>query len=168
MVRDLTAPQTVKADGKPAEVADVLAKVERQLQEGEVIRALEAIGRARISSPWLANAAGVCQLRLGNTQTAVDQFRALVLASGGLILREDVPTAFKTNYATALLASGNLSGGIRVLEEIRDEDNPLVERLRSAIHDWKKSLTMWQTVTWYLGGEPPRPLVLDFPLGDLE
>ena len=74
MVRNLTSPETVKVDIKPPEVAAVLAKVEQQLQEGEVKRALETIGRARISSPWLANAAGVCQLRLGNPQVAVDRW----------------------------------------------------------------------------------------------
>src|SRR5262249_577514 len=75
---------------------------------------------------------------------------------------------FKTNYATALLLSGNIAGGLRALDEVRDEQCPAVGRLREAVRRWERNLTFWQRVNWWLGGEPDRPLTLDFPPGDLE
>jgi hypothetical protein len=139
----------------------------RLFQEGHADKALSLAARAGVTSPWVTNALGVCHLRLGNAKAAVEVFRGLLL-TGSLILREDVPTVFKTNYATALLAADNLAGCLRVLEELREEDNPAVQRLRAAIQRWQTSLSFWQKLNWYLGGQPARPLPLDFPLGELE
>jgi hypothetical protein len=155
------------AAARPSEIADLLDKVARLLREGSPERALIVLTRAWCNSPWMTNALGVCQLRLGNAAVAVEVFRGLVLA-GGLFLRADVPAVFKTNYATALLAADNLAGCLRVLDEMRDEDNPAVRRLRESVRRWEKSLTFRQKVRWYFGGQPEHPLVLDFPPGDLE
>ena len=152
---------------KTTEVAEVLEKVEELLAQGQPGAALARISSSRLSSPWLTNAAGVCQLRLGNAKIAVDTFRNLVLTAGGLVLRDDVPAVFKINFATALLADGNLSGGLRVLDEIRDEGHPAVREIRDAIRRWKESMTLAQMLWWSIGGQPPRPLVLDFALGRL-
>jgi hypothetical protein len=173
MVQKTTMPQMVStgpvnaADTRPPEVVDLLGKVEKLLEEGQPVVALERISRSKLSSPWLMNAAAVCQLRLGNAKVAVDTFRGLVLAAGGLVLREDVPTVFKANFAMALLADGNLSGGLRVLDEIREKEHPAVRELWDAVQQWKAAMTFWQRLWWSLGGEPPRPLILDFPLGCL-
>jgi hypothetical protein len=90
----------------PADVAGALAEAESLLEDGQPAKALERLGRAGRACPWLTNAVGVCQLRLGNGPVAVDLYRGLVLGSGGLILRDDVPPVFKANYAAALLRSG--------------------------------------------------------------
>src|SRR5262245_17279594 len=95
---------------KPPEIADLLGKVGQLLGEGQPGKALDLIARAKVNSPWATNALGVCQLRLGNVRLAVDVFRGLVLAAGGILLRNNVPAAFKTNYATALLLADNLGG----------------------------------------------------------
>jgi len=160
-----SATPSHEVDTRPPEVAELLAQVAKFLEEGQPGAALERISRAKISSPWLTNAVGVCQLRLGNAKVAIDTFRGLVLATGGLILRADVPTLFKVNFATALLADGNLSGGLTALDEIRDEGHPAVREIREAVRRWKEGMTFWQKLWWYAGGQPPRPLVLDFALG---
>jgi hypothetical protein len=173
MVQKMMVPQAGQAgpanaaDTWPPEVADVLGKVKKLLEEGQPAAALELIGRSRLGSPWLANAAAVCQLRLGNARVAVDTFRGLVLAAGGLLLREDVPAVFKVNFAAALIADGNLSGGLRTLGEVRDEGHPAVREIRDAVRRWEAGMAFWQKLWWSLGGEPPRPLVLDFPMGRL-
>jgi hypothetical protein len=159
--------QANAVDTRPPEVTDLLGQVEKLLEEGQPAAALERISRSKLRSPWLTNAAGVCQVRLGNTKVAVDTFRGLVLAAGGLILRDDVPAVFKLNFATALLADGNLSGGLRILDEVRDEGHPAVREIREAIRRWKESMTLAQMLWWSIGGQPPRPLVLDFALGRL-
>jgi hypothetical protein len=125
-------------DTTPPEAADLLGQVAKLLEEGQPAAALERISRSKLSSPWLTNAAGVCQLRLGDAKVAVDTFRGLVLAAGGVVLRDGVPAVFKINFATALLADGNLPGGLRVLDEIRDEGHPAVRGIRDAIRRWKE------------------------------
>jgi hypothetical protein len=154
--------------GPPAELADLLGRAGALLAEGRPDKALDHVARAKVNSPWTENALGVCQLRLGNTRVALDVFRGLAMGPGGLILRDDVPAVFKTNFATALLASGNLPGAVSALGRVRDEEHPAAPRLRAAVRLWEGELTFWQRLNWWLGGEPDRPLILDFPLGDLE
>jgi hypothetical protein len=173
MVRNMTSTQTIPSgrsntvDAWPPEVAGLLAEVDQLLEQGQPQAALERLARAKGSSAWLTNAVGVCRLRLGDTKVAVDVFRGLVLASGGLLLRDDVPVVFKVNFATAVIAAGNLSGGLRTLTEVRDESHPAVREVRDAIRRWESGMTFWQRLWWSVGGEPPRPLVFDFPPGRL-
>src|SRR5262245_7973601 len=162
------APPADSIESRPPEVTDLLDRVSRLLAEGQAERALDAIARSGVKSSWATCALGVCQLRLGNAKVAVDLFRGLVLASGGLVMRRDVPTVFQSNYATALLLSGNLPGGLSALHDITDQKAPGVRKLREAVDRWAKGLSFWQRVNWWLGGQPDKPLVLDFPPGDLE
>jgi len=154
------------AVARPPEAAELLRKAEKLLGEGRPEAALELTGRPGVSSPWLANAAAVCQLRLGKARAAVDVLRELVL-KGGLFLREDAPTVFKVNFAAALIADDNLTGGLRVLDELRQEEHPAVREIRDAVRRWEAGMTFWQRLRWRAGGRPPRPLVLDFPPGRL-
>ncbi len=162
---ELARPANV-ADTRPSEVVEILQKAEKLLGEGRPAAALEQIRRSRMRSPWLANAAAVCQLRLGNSRSAVDTYRDLVL-TGGLFLREEAPTVFKVNFAAALIADGNLTGGLRVLDELRQEEHPAVREIRGAVRRWEEGMTFWQRLWYSLGGRPPRPLVLDFAPGRL-
>ncbi|MGE3804458.1 MAG: hypothetical protein AB7K24_07280 [Gemmataceae bacterium] len=154
----------------PPEVADLLRKVDEFLKEGDPGKALDAIAKAKstAASSWITNARGVCQLRLGNAKVALEVFRGLVLATGGILLRGDVPVVFKTNYAVALLLSGNMSGCQGILAEVRNEGHPAVQRLNDAIQHWASRLTFWQRINWYLGGQPDNPVDLSFLPGDLE
>jgi hypothetical protein len=110
----------------------------------------------------------VCQLRLGNARAALDTFRGLVLGAGGILLRKDDPAVLKTNYAVALLLTGNMGGCQSVLEEVKEEEHPAVGKLKAALRRWSQSLTLMERINWYMGGQPDRPVMLDFPPGDLE
>ncbi len=153
-------------DSQFAETADLLDKVDVLLREGLTARAVEMLARAP-SSPWVSNALGVCQFRLGNIPVALGAFRSIAL-SGNLFLQPDAPMVFKTNYAAALFASDNIDGGLRILNEIGDEQHPAVQKLREAVRRWRQSLTLWQRINWHMGGRPNRRLELDSPLGDLQ
>jgi hypothetical protein len=163
-----TRPQADGQEARLPEVVDLLGKVDRLLREGQPGEALDLIARSGVKSPWATSALGVCQLRLGNAKVALDVFRGLALAAGGLSLRRDVPTVFKTNYATALLLLGNLAGGQSALHDAGDDLHPAVVKLREAIRRWAKGLTFWQRLNWWMGGEPAHPFALDYPPGDLE
>jgi hypothetical protein len=148
---------------RPPEVAKLLNRVKDLLDSDKPQEALNVLSRD--DSEWARNARGVCYLRLGDPRTAVEVLRGLVVARH-LSLKPEAPTQFKTNFATALLLSGNISGGISTLDEIRDEADPTVQKLRAAIQRWKGSMTFWQRMSWGMGGEPPFPLPLDFAPGD--
>ena len=142
----------------------MLARVERELSYGRPKQALSVASRRNFNSPWAVNARATCLLRLGRYPEAVVLLRGLVLGSGGLSYRQDVPTIFQANFATALLASGNLSGCLSMLKSIQDTDHPAVVELRSAIDDWNHKLSPWQRLRWRLGADLPLPQ-LAFPLG---
>jgi hypothetical protein len=157
-----------RTDTRAPEIVELLGKVERLLEEGQPEKALDAISRAKLKSPWVTNATAVCVLRLGEVKRAADLFRGLTAGPGGVTLRHDAPAVFKTNFATALLAANEVSGCLGVLYEIGDEENPAVEQLRGAIARWKKSLSLWQKLRWYTGDHPDHPVAFDFPLGRIE
>lgn len=163
---DTIRPDRAATDASwPEAIAPALAKVDEELQAGRAKQALEILRRTDTTSPWVANALGVCQLRLGQAQAAVDTLRKLAVADH-LNLRSDAPVVFKANFATALLLSGNLAGGVRTLKEIGADRHPAVERLQAALSQWQNSLSFWERFNWWLGGEPSRPVALDSP-GDL-
>src|SRR5262249_49152787 len=115
--------------------------------------------------PWVANARGVCLLRLGDAARALELFRGLALGTTGFGLKEG-PTVFKTNYATAQLLSGKMTACVVTLSQSRDEGHPAVVRLRAAIRQWERSLSFWERICYYMGSSVDRPIVLDAP-GDL-
>ncbi|HEY1376983.1 MAG TPA: hypothetical protein VGF55_09320, partial [Gemmataceae bacterium] len=125
------ADRTPAADPRPPEVTDLMSRVGDFLAEGQPRKGLDLLARCGLGSPWAANATGVCLLRLGDARRAIGLFRGLVLGPGGLVLRRDVPTAFKTNFATALLMDGNVPGCTGVLAEVREDDHPAVRKLRA-------------------------------------
>src|SRR5262245_47553783 len=110
-----TLSNTVPSRSANTASDDVLAQVGALLEDKQAYDALALLGRLKPASIWTTNAIGVCQLRLGNAQIAVDVFRGLVLAPGGIIVRDEAPTVFKTNYATALLANRNVHGCLSIL-----------------------------------------------------
>lgn len=159
---------TKTTDTTSGALAELLGEVSRLLNDYQAATAISLLARTDLKSPWVTNARGVCELRLGYPAQAVETLRGLVLGSVGAALRDDVPLVFKTNYAAAQLANGNVTMCLDALAQIRDESNPAVQKLRAAIRQWSAGLTFWQKINWWLGGQPDRPVVLNFPVGDLE
>lgn len=145
--------------------ADAYSKVRRFLENNRVEEAL-ALARSRHDS-LMKNAQGVCLMRQGKADEAIRIYRTLLLDSTGLFLREDLPTVYKTNYAFALMLSGHAAGGINILTELSDVDHPSVHQLRFVVGAWKARLSLMQKLGLTLGLEPKRPVVLDFPPGEL-
>jgi hypothetical protein len=153
----------------PEKAGEVLAVVRKLLNEGKPKDAIDRLRRFGATCPELTNAYGVCFMRAGEMAKAVELYRNLCIGEGGVCLRPDVSIVFKRNFATALLLAGNVAGSLSVLREISREDDPGVVRLRAEIARWKRSLT-WLERCWFaMSGEAPkRPVVLDFPPGDLD
>jgi hypothetical protein len=156
-----------ESDFHATEVGKVIDKVRALLEEQNAKKALDVVVRCKLQSPWITNASGVCLLRLGDAAQATRLFHGL-LGHSAILLKSDAPEVFKTNLATAMLASNNLEGCLSVLHEIQLEENRVVRQLRSAIQRWKQGLSWWQRIKWFLGDTPTQPVELDFPLGELE
>ena len=152
----------------PSEIAVVLEKVKALLNEQSFEKALEAIARSKLKSPWLVNATAVCLLRLGETKRATGLFHGLAAGPGGISLRSDAPTVFLVNYATSLLLGVGVVACQGALNQISDAQHPGVQQLRVAIQKWKKSLSLWQKFRWCTGDEPKRPVALDFAPGAID
>jgi hypothetical protein len=152
----------------PPEIGDLLGKVQRLLEQQQTEKALEAIKHSRLKSEWITNATAVCLFRLGETRRATDLFRRLAGGAGGITLRTDAPVVFKTNFATALLAGGQIAGCLSVLREVDDETNPTVQTLRSAIEQWKQGLSLWQKIKWSVGDIPEHPMTLASAQGEMK
>lgn len=161
-------PMSVRPPARPwpAEVHGLLSAAEQALLAEDPQSAFDLLSEAKEAPSWLANARGVCLLRMGEVERALDLFRGLALAPSGFGLRHEAPTVFKTNYATAQLLSGNLTGCIVTLGQAQDDAHPSVQRLRAAIRRWRQGLSFWDKVRPLFGGSLP-PVELDFPPGDL-
>jgi hypothetical protein len=155
--------ESAKADTRPPEVAALLAQVEELLHEDRPRAAFDLLARSKNGSPWVMNARGVCLLRLGEIESAIQLFRGMVLSTGGILVQPNLPTVFKTNFATALFLSENVSGGLSILKEIKDAHHPSVRKLHAALEHWKQGLSLWQKLQWYLGGQPVHPVVIELP-----
>lgn len=160
------SPAARGADSRPREEAALLEKVDALLRQNQPSAALELIRRSKLQTPWVQNAIGVCQMRLGNAQLAVEVLRRLVV-SKTIYLRDDVPDLFKINFATALCLAENYSGGLTALAEINQEEHPAVVRLRACVLAWKRQMSPWQRIRWACGGPARVPLRIDFPPGDV-
>jgi hypothetical protein len=145
----------------------LLDQARHLLELGKPKEAFDLINAKGSGAPAMKNARGVCLMRMQQPALAVRTFRSVVLDHNGLSLRADVPTVYKTNFATALLLEGNVSGCQSVLDEIRDEDDPGVQKLRAVIRKWVAELSFLQKLAWKAGSQPVRAASIDFLPGDL-
>jgi hypothetical protein len=171
MAGEKTAASAARADAPPdpawpAELAATLGQVRQLLEAEQADQALEFLSQQKADSVWLTNAAGVCLLRLGQSQRALEVLRGLVLGGAGFSLRQDVPTRFKSNYATAQLLCGMHAACAVTLAQARDEADASVQRLRSGIRRWERSLPFWTRLGRAFGADGGA-VTLDFPPGDL-
>lgn len=167
----MTTPAQSSQNGNdvhPPALAALLARVSQLVSAGDPKAAIETMGRATPKSPWVDNAIGVCLMRLGMWQQALDVFRGLALGPGGVVLRADAPPVFKSNFAAALAATGNLDGFFRALSDLRDENHSSVVKLRDRVDQWTAGFTSWQKIQWHLGASQPAPFPIDTNLGDLD
>lgn len=144
-----------------------LRQAQRLIDAGQPDQALKVLGRSKLTTDEVRNARGVCLLRLGRIDDALQQFRTLTLAPGCTWMKPGLPAIYQVNFATTLLISGRRAGCLSALYEIDDQSHPSVLRLRGAIERWQRSLSWSQWLLWKIGVEPSLPVALDFPPGEL-
>lgn len=153
------------ASGQP--LALLLERVARLLDDGQAPQALGLLGSLPAGNPYVENARGVCLMRAGRVRDAIALYQGLAMHGSELSLDLTQPTAFLTNFATALLLDKNVQGCRSVLFEMRQDGHPSVVRLRGALDRWKKGLGWWNRFLFSVYGDVEQPIVLDFPPGEL-
>lgn len=138
-------------------------------EEGQYDEAVKVLRSLPLD--WrLRNALGVALMRLGRSREAVEVFRNFVMAPGTSYLRQEVPTLYKFNFATALLLNGNPGGCLNVMAEIGHADHPEARKLKRTIAQWQKKLPLWARLNWWLYRIQPSDVSVTFdtPPGQLE
>jgi hypothetical protein len=147
---------------------EALARARELLDENRPKDAAELLQKGGLSNSTLANAYGVCLMRCGELDKALEVYRNLCMSTS-VCVKRDARAEQLANYATALLLKRNLSGCVRALREIRDPSHVAAVRLQDAIHQWKRSLSWTQRVRLRLWDHvPSQPIELGFPPGDLD
>ncbi len=151
----------------PASVDEAISRVQSLLSEGEPRKAIEFLVRTGMGNSDLRNAYGVCLLRAGELDKAVDVYQSLCL-NGTICFKPNVSTLHLANYATALLLKGNRSGCLAALHQARDESHPAVRRVKDAIQRWRRSLTWMQRLRLVMSEHlPEKPVDLGTEPGEL-
>lgn len=143
-----------------------LAKAFHMADAGDLKGALKILVASGEASLLASNARGVCLMRMGRAEDAVQVYRICAVDNATMYLRRDLPVIVGTNFATALLLSGRTAGAANTLSEIGNETHPSVARLRSALAKWEAELSWWQKVCWKAGLVPSHPVTLEFMPGD--
>lgn len=158
--------QAAIIETRPPEIIDLLTQVDQLLRTDRAEQALAVVEGSGLRSPWVQNTRGVCLLRLGRTNQAIEVLRNLVFDPAGFAVRSDAHPVHQANYATALLLDGNTDGFFSILGGIQDRSHPAVARLDEAVRRWKAGMSWSQWLKSFLGvaADPP---TLDFPPGDL-
>lgn len=147
--------------------AERLTIVKQLLDQDKPHEARKLLTGAR--SPAETNALGVCLLRLGKHQEAIQLFRGLVLPNGGVLTSNDVPASYRLNFASALLADGNYDGFLSLLNGVEPYDHAEVKRLRDTHAQWLQTISFGRKLLWQLGIlEPSSWPTLPVPAGTLD
>jgi hypothetical protein len=145
---------------------NVLVNIRELLKAGEHEKALQVIHRTGSQAPEMKNAQGVCMLRMGRIEGAIDVLRELVFQKQ-LCIPLNTPPLFQANYATALLLKHYNQMAIEIIKSLPDSAHPYVSQLKQAIGQWQQALPLHQWFRCLVRVYPPTPVVLNFPPGQV-
>lgn len=161
-----TASPIQKAEPATQETR-LLDKARRLIDAGDFEKAF-ALLKGSTTDDAQKNVRGICLMRMGKYEAALQLYRSLLLHSGSTWMRPNQPLVYKLNFATSLLLAGHPAGCAEVLAEINREEHPSVIRLRNSIKQWKRELSLWQRFLWTIGQEPTHKVALDYAPGEFE
>lgn len=147
----------------------VLLRVTALIRKGDYGRAAALLSAGGHGSQT-RNALGVCWMRAGAIEEAVQVYRALVLLPNSVHERFELPDVYKRNFATALLLKGRPSGALDVLNGTRDPDHVAAVRIRAAIQAWAKTLPFFRRLDWRINRVEPANchVPIDFEPGEFD
>lgn len=145
----------------------IYERIQQLLDQNHPQEALNLINHVNSDSPPMKNAQGVCLLRLGRAEDAVSVLRGIVF-QGYICIPSDTPVVYKTNFVTAMLMANHKESVMGVIEDLDEGQHPAVARLKAAMRNWFKSLSLFQRLLSKVRIYSRKPVSIDFPPGDLE
>lgn len=147
-------------------IEEKLAIVRNHLKSGSPEKALTLIG-SEARQPELANARGVCLMRLNKIGPALEAFKEVVF-QGYICMPATTPALYKANYSTALILKGLTSTALELEKSLKaDDSHPYISELKQAVQNWKKSLPWPQRLLCCMNIYPNKPLPLPFEPGGI-
>lgn len=126
--------------------------------------------RSQGFDPKIRNDLGVCLLRCGKIDEALEVFRAFVLESGGVYERNQATDIARRNFATTLLLKGLPQGAESVLDRTVEQQHESCLRLRIVIQTWVDSLGWFHWLNWKVNrvAAPWTQIEISFVPGEFE
>ena len=150
-------------DKTPQEKLEYLREM---LTAGDVPKALAILQKDGCRTPELKNALGVCLMRDGKIDQAMQVLRELVF--GKLIcIPSDTPPLYQANYATVLLCKQYNQVAIGIIRNLPTSAHPYIVQLRWCIGQWQKKLPFGRRMLSRVGFYPAAAIPLTMPPGDL-
>lgn len=156
------SPEARNSPTSDATLHPAIQRARPLIQKGDYVGTAKLLAAAD-RHPQVRNALGICLMRTGRIDNAVDVYRAFVLTPGTLLERADVCDMYKRNFATALLIKGLPSGALTVLKGTGEPDHPMATRLYAAIKQWERSLSWLRRLDWKFNSIEPANCTI--PLG---
>lgn len=65
-----------------------------------------------------------------------------------------------------MLLANKKYGAFSILEKLDEKTYPQTIRLKKAIREWSKNLSLWDKICYFTGAFPEKPVQIDFVPGD--
>lgn len=145
---------------------DMVLHVRQLLQSGQPEIALQFLEKTGIQAPDMRNALGVCLLRLGKVEKALNVLQELVFQKF-LSIPKGTPPLYQANYATVLLLKNYNQMAIEIINGLEPAEHPYIAQLHATVAQWKKQLPVFHKFRCMLGLYPDKPVLLSMQPGDL-
>lgn len=145
-----------------------LQRIVSVAESGQLGQALKLTTESRHNTDAIRNARGVCLLRIGRINEALNLYRSFVLPSGCTWMKPELPIEYRVNFCTSLLLTGHPIGCCDCLGEIENQQHPAVVRLRGVIVNWEGRMSWGQRMLWRIGVVPDLPIESDFVPGEFD
>lgn len=145
---------------------NTVESVHSLLRSGQPEQALGQVERCGQSGEWVKNARGVCLMRMGKVDGAVEVLRDLTFR-GLICIPSDTPALYKANYATALLMKNYTSQAMEILRGLDPKQHPYIAVLHETVAEWKRGLNPFQRLMCLVTYYPSRPVALKYPPGEI-
>jgi hypothetical protein len=150
---------------KNTTIQEKLAVVRNLLNSGNPEKALLFLDRES-QHPELANARGVCLMRLNKIDAALDVLREVVFGKF-IAIPSSTPALYKANYLTALLLKGFTQMAIEIEVTLETKDHPYIGRLKESLREWKRGLPLHQKLLCLIKLYPNQTVELPFLPGEI-
>ena len=150
---------------KNTTIQEKLMAAQNYLNTGHPEKALHLLDK-EAHHPELANARGVCLLRMNNIDLAMDVFKEIVFQNF-ICIPLTTPALYKANYITALLLKGLLLTALDIEKTLDNSTHPYVVGLKQAVKNWKQALPWYWRLLCGINIYPKKPLLLPFAPGGI-